>query len=109
MVHKVAEPIVFGFLYVFLFWLSERNKNSERKVYREKMRFWVSFATWMACAEFASTWHNEIGLAWQNHPDLTLFGTLIVFAILGAVAPPLNSLTATFPDKLLQRGERKEL
>jgi hypothetical protein len=26
MVHKIVEPVVFGFLFVVLFWLSERNK-----------------------------------------------------------------------------------
>jgi hypothetical protein len=96
MVHKIVEPVVFGFLFVVLFWLSERNKSPERKVDRKKLRFWVAFSVWMACAEFASAWHNEIGSAWQSHPDLSLFGTLIVFAILNAVAPSLQDLL--FPD-----------
>ncbi len=95
MVSRIVGPIVFGFLFVVLFWLSERNKNAERRVDRKKMRFWVAFATWMACAEFASTWHNEIGSAWQNHPDLTLFGTLIVFAMINAT---LHDFLTVLPD-----------
>ena len=91
MAYKIIEPIVFGFLFVVLFWLSERNKKPERNVDRKRMRFWVAFAIWMACVELASTWHSELGSAWQSHPDLTLFGTLIVFAILNALAPPLDS------------------
>jgi len=98
MVDKIVEPIVFGFLFVALFWFSERNKNPERKVNRSKMRFWVAVATWMACAELATSWHNEIGSAWQNHPELTLFGTLMVFGILIAVAPSSHSFLAMFPD-----------
>src|SRR5438270_2373915 len=78
MVSRIVEPILFGFLFVVLFWLSERNNNRERKVDRKKMRFWVAFSAWMTCVEFASAWHNEIGSAWQNHPDLSLFGTLVV-------------------------------
>jgi hypothetical protein len=98
MITKIIEPFAFGFLFVVLFWFSERNKNPEHKVDHEKMRYWVAFATWMACAEFASTWHNEIGSAWQNHPDLTLVGTLIVFAILNAVAQPLQRFLTMLPD-----------
>jgi hypothetical protein len=98
MVNRIVEPMVFGFLFVLLFWLSERNRNPERKVDRDKLRFWVGFGTWMACAEFASAWHSQIGSAWQNHPDLTLFGTLIVFAILSAVGPPLHGFLRTLPD-----------
>ena len=73
MVNRIVEPIVFGFLFVVLFWLSERNNDPERKVDGKKMRFWVAFSAWMTCVEFASAWHNEIGSAWQNHPDLSLF------------------------------------
>lgn len=98
MVNKIVEPIVFGFLFVVLFWLSERSKNLERKVDHGKMRFWVGFATWMACLELANAWHSEIGSAWQKHPELTLFGTLIAFAILNAIAPPLHSFPRMFPD-----------
>jgi magnesium-transporting ATPase (P-type) len=109
MVRRIVEPIVFGFLFVIIFWLSERNKNPERKVDRGKMRFWMAFATWMTCAEFASLWHNQIGSAWQNHPDFTVFGTLIVFAILNAVAPPLHDLLTMFPDDGTRRRSQERL
>jgi hypothetical protein len=97
MFHKIVEPIVFGFLFLVLFWLSERSNSPERKVDRKKMRFWVAFSAWMTCVEFASAWHNEIGSAWRNHPDLSLFGTLAVFAILKAVGPTLPDLLTMFP------------
>ncbi len=98
MVNRIVEPIVFGFLFVVLFWLSERNNDPERKVDGKKMRFWVAFSAWMTCVEFASAWHNEIGSAWQNHPDLSLLGTLVVFAILKAIGPTLPDLLTIFPD-----------
>jgi len=107
MIRRILELIVFGFLFVVLFWFGERSKNTDRAVYRSKMRFWVGFATWMACAEFASNWHSEIGAMWQNHPDLALFGTLIVFAMLGAVAPSLNSLLTAFPDGSRQHSHSR--
>jgi hypothetical protein len=88
MFHKLVEPIMFPLIFLGLFWFSERNKNSDRKPDRQKMRFWTGVCALMACGEYAAAWHGEIGLAWQNYPNLTSFSTLaVVAAIFGSTGP----------------------
>jgi len=98
MVDKFVSPMVFALILVSLSWLSERNKSPDRKPDRRRMRFWIACWSLMACGEYALAWHKEIGLAWQNHPGLTLFGTLIVLGIFNAITPPLDDFLTTFPD-----------
>jgi cytochrome bd-type quinol oxidase subunit 2 len=107
MVDKIVEPIMFPLLLVGLFWLSERNKNPDHRANREKMRFWVGVAILIACGELAVAWHNEIGSAWQNHPELTFFATLIVLTGFNAVVLPRHRLTALLDDEPLQPAAKK--
>jgi hypothetical protein len=53
---------------------------------RKKIGFWVVLASWIACFKYALEWHNEIGEAWQSHPNIALGLTLIVFMILSMTA-----------------------
>jgi hypothetical protein len=88
MLGKIISPVGFPLTLLALFWFSERNKNPDHKPDRKKMRFWIGCCSLMACGEYAMVWHNEIGLAWQNHPELTVFSTLAVVAAIFATAGP---------------------
>ncbi len=90
MVDRIVEPIGFPLLLLGLFWLGERNNNPDRKADPKKMRFWLGVASLIACGEFATAWHNEIGWAWQRHPQLTFFASPIVFMTVFRLAVPIR-------------------
>ncbi len=99
MVDRIVEPIGFPLLLLGLFWLSGRNKNPNRKADRQKMRFWVGVAILIACGELATAWHNEIGWAWRNHPEISFFAALAVFIAIFRIAAPIrHSLVSTPSD-----------
>jgi hypothetical protein len=49
------------------------------EVPRKKIGFWIAVAGWIACANYALEWHNEIGKVWQDHPGIALGLTFAVF------------------------------
>jgi cytochrome bd-type quinol oxidase subunit 2 len=109
MIAKVLSPLGFPLLFVVIGWIALRNQRADHKAARSKMRLWIVIASMIACGDYAIAWHNEIGSAWLNHPELTLFATLIAFAVFNAVAPPLDSLTMSFNNGPLQHSEKKTL
>jgi hypothetical protein len=98
MIEKLLSPLVFPLGFLAATWVWLRIQSPDHKVGRAKIRFWIACASVIACGKYALAWHSEIGSAWQTHPGLTLFGTLIVFATLNAVAPHLHSFPTMFPD-----------
>ncbi len=96
MFDRIVEPIMFPMFLMGLLWLSERSKNPNGKANRERMWFWVGVAILITCGELATAWHNEIGWAWQNHPELSFFAALTVFmTIFRIVAPTGDGLLTT--------------
>jgi len=89
LMEKLISPAGFPLVLFAIFWFSERNKSPERKASRAKMRFWAGLCGFMACADYAVAWHNEIGMAWQNHPELTFFSIFAVVGALFTIARPL--------------------
>ena len=90
---KIISPVGFPLVLLVIFWFSERNKNPERKADRATMRFWTGVCILIACGEYDVAWHNEIGLAWQNHPELALFATLAIFVAISVTTGPLPDFT----------------
>jgi|HubBroStandDraft_4_1064222.scaffolds.fasta_scaffold765682_2 hypothetical protein len=91
MIWRLISPVGFPLFFLVGAWLMERNASPDRKVSRKKMRLWLVISLVLACSEYAETWHNEIGSAWQNYPNLTELLTFIVFmAILFAFRPLLQ-------------------
>jgi hypothetical protein len=109
MMAKVFSPLGFPLLFVVISWVWLRNQSADHKAARAKMRLWIVIASMIACGDYAIAWHNEIGSAWQNHPEFTLFATLIAFAVFNAVAPPLDSFTTSFNNGPLQHSVKKTL
>jgi hypothetical protein len=104
---KVISPLGFPLLLTFISWFLLRNQIANRTVRRAKMRLWLAIATAIACGDYAIAWHDEIGSAWQHHPEFTLLATLIVFMVFNAVSPPLHSFTTFLNDEPPQHSERK--
>jgi hypothetical protein len=75
------------------------------------MRFWIVCASLMACGKYALAWHVEIASAWQNHPGVTLFLTLISFIGVDLATQSVRKgFTMTFPaTQQLQHSEKKPL
>jgi len=92
-------------LLTFVGWFLSRNEIADGNGRRAKMRLWITIAAAVACAGYAIAWHNEIGSAWQNHPEFTLFATLIVFVVFSAVAQ--HSFTTFLNDEPTQHSGRK--
>jgi hypothetical protein len=92
MFHKLVEPMMFPLILLCGFWFMERNKSPDRKPDRQRMRFWMGVCSLLVCVEYALVWHWEIGSAWQNHPNGTLFATLAIFVTIFASAGPLPDL-----------------
>ena len=81
MLQKIIGPAV-PFVLIALFWLWLKHRDPDRALDRKRVRFYRGLLIGVTFMEYARTWHSEIGTAWQNHPDLTVFATLIVFGLL---------------------------
>ena len=74
MIDKIISPIGFPLVLVVIFWFSERNKSSEHKADRAKMRFGQGFVV-LWPGEDAVAWRKEIERAGQDYPNLALLMT----------------------------------